>query len=111
MCVLLCANPKVHEWLDLPLARAYRQSLQLCALCPVPRTELVASGVGTDATSCVTVEIAEACLPHVMKRSAWLQVYCRRMAACRESAQDRHNPFDVITNAWGRLLAFVGLRR
>ena len=59
-------------------------------------------------------------IPRVMKRSTWAQIYFRRMAEQqpffdnepRTLTEDwRHDALEAIANAWGRLLAFVGLRR
>lgn len=113
MCVLLCANPKVHEWLDITLARSCRQTYQLCTLCP---DEAGLSWSKTSSTSSegggvkVLDKVAET---HVMKRSAWIQAYfhCRHLAHQRRSSQqDWHKTLDALANAWGRFLSLVGLR-
>jgi hypothetical protein len=109
MCVLFCANSIVHEWIDIPLARAHRQSLELCALCPDDPYAGQMSQNGGVAQAAVK-HLEKAAPPCVMKRSAWVQAYCSRMAHRQASAQDWHKTFDAIANAWGRLLTFVGLR-
>jgi hypothetical protein len=102
MCVLLCANPKVHEWLDFPLALAHRQALELSTLC----------ANGWDAKPGEHMD--EATARRVMKRSAWLQAYCKfhsQLAQRRQSSsQDWQKALEVLANAWGRLLSLVGLR-
>jgi hypothetical protein len=115
MCVLLCANPKVHEWLDMPVALAYRQALQLSVLCPAASLEGNA-GSAPHAYKLTTnlVEADELEPPpalHLMKRSAWVQAYCQRIAERHKSSPDWHKPLDALANAWTRLLALVGLRR
>lgn len=111
MCVLLCANLKVHEWLDVPLARAYRQSLQMFALCPSATFKPIVAQNGSEAGLEATAEIDAATIPGIMKRTAWIQAYCRRVARQHESTQNWHKPFESLANAWSRLLALVGLRR
>jgi hypothetical protein len=106
MCVLLCVNPQAREWIDLPLARAYRQTFQLCALRPDE------PDFGAPAASSVE-PLDKAAERRVMKRSAWLQAYCAhqaRIAQRRSSPQEWHHAFDALAKAWGRLLALVGLR-
>lgn len=109
MCVLLCANSMVHEWLDIPLARAHRQTLQLYALCPDDPFAGNTYEIGGGGQTAVKQleKSGPACL---MKRSAWIQAYCSRVAHRQASAQDWHKTFDAIANAWGRLLSLVGLR-
>ena len=116
MCVMLCANPKVHEWLDISIARTYRQTLQLCAICPSTasnvETTLAVGGSGAKTQSAVA-QLDKATETRVMKRSAWVQVYCRQMATKahqHSSAQEWHKAFEAIANAWSRLLSLVGLR-
>jgi hypothetical protein len=121
MCVFLCANSIVHEWLDMPLARAYRQSLQDCPIyaaqpaltasheCPTP--ESVATGA---------IELDEAAQRRVMKRSSWLQAYCRYRTSLTqhgihrvdsgELSRDWQKALETIAKTWGRLLSLVGLR-
>jgi hypothetical protein len=116
MCVMFCANPKVHVWLDITLARTYRETLQLCAICP----PVVTSGEKTLAVGCsgakpqaAVAQLDKASETRVMKRSAWIQAYCQHMASVTQhspSAQEWHKTFDLIAKAWGRLLSLVGLR-
>jgi hypothetical protein len=111
MCVMLFANPKVYAFLDLPTAISYRQSLQV-SLSPATRSVAVADKEE------VLEGIDESKLPRVMKRSACLQLYFRRLS--EESCQDQqralaqewgHDALEAIAHAWGRLLSLVGLRR
>ena len=105
MCLLLCSNPKVHEWLDLPQALAYRESFQ--SVCDM-RTDLEPQRDDRDT----------AIAPHtVMQRSAWLQLYFRHLAEVEnltpvesELFKERHPTLKAITRAWGWLLALVRWR-
>lgn len=102
MCVLLCANPKVHEWLDVPLALAHRQALQIGALCP-PSVD----------SNLEDIELDEAEARRLMNRSAWIQAYCRYRAQPVERnalSQDWQKALEAIAHAWGRLLSLIGLR-
>jgi hypothetical protein len=122
MCVLLCANSKVGEWLDIPLALAYRQSLEPC---PVHADHEVAkAGRPVHVAESSSAEILELHKPdqqRVMKRSAWLQAYCRyQMQRARHnerseriasaSSREWHKALEAIAQTWGRLLSLVGLR-
>ena len=106
MCVLLCANSKVREWLDIPLAREYRQSMQLC---PAPTGTSSEPGESTD--------------ERFSNRSAWLQAHFRySMQTCRRknhltpwddesaSSGDWPKALEAIAKTWGRILSLVGLR-
>jgi hypothetical protein len=111
MCVFFCANPLVHEWLDMRLARAHRQTFQLCAICPdEPDWEIPQSG-GVATRQAVAKKLDTATERRLMKRSAWIQAYCASADQRRASSQDWHKALDAIANAWGRLLSFVRLRR
>jgi len=112
MCVLLCANSTVREWLDVPQALAYRQARQLC---PV-------SGADQSPTE-ESRELGQTAQRRVMKRSAWLQPYCRYHAlpaidrkqlvessVPSASSREWYKAFEAIAQTWGRLLSLVGLR-
>jgi hypothetical protein len=111
MCVFLCVNPKVRENLEMRLARAHRQSMQLCALCPT-ESHLLPPLHGTWLVKTSVRPLDEAAVRRVTKRSAWLQVYClRRMhtTSRHRSAQDWHKALNAIAEAWGRFLSLMGL--
>ncbi len=111
MCVLLCANSKVCDWLEIPFAIAHQQMLQLSVLCP---GEPGTCGASEDLSSQSEPrdELDEVTQRRLMKRSAWLQAYFARriqQTQRRSSPQDWHKPFELIAKACGRLLSFVGL--
>jgi hypothetical protein len=121
MCVFICANSKVRDWLDMPLARAYRQTLQLCPI--YPHSTAFAAGEKQDDLPSQTsdnVELDELAQRRVMKRSAWLQAYCRylthmaehgiRRAETGRSSREWQKAFETIAKTWGRILSLVGLR-
>src|SRR5436189_1085246 len=108
MCVMLCANPKVHEWLDITLARSCRQTYQLCALCPYEPGPSWSKNISASSQGGVKL-LDKAAETRVMKRSAWIQAYCRHLAEQRASSQDWHKTLDALANAWGRLLSLIGL--
>lgn len=123
MCVLLCANSSVREWLDIPLARAYRQSLQICHVCAALAATNASYGYGIEASQpqpTNTFELDEAAQRRVMKRSAWLQAYCRyrtqlaqrghHLAENGGSPRDWQKALDALAKTWGRILSLVGLR-
>jgi hypothetical protein len=101
MCALICANPKTIKWLDVPLAVAHRQALQLRALFPQNPDESE------------RVEVDEASTLRVMNRSAWIQAYCRYRSTDvepRSLSEGWQKALDAIAHAWGRILSLIGLR-
>ena len=68
-----------------------------------------------------TFELDEAAQRRVMKRSSWLQAYCRYRSRLTqhgihrvdsgELSRDWQKAFETIAKTWGRLLSLVGLRR
>jgi hypothetical protein len=115
MCVLLCANSIVREWFDQPAALEYRQSLQLSTA-----HHATNSITDSDTRARESLRNKNLLTPHIMKRSAWLQAYCkyranlvvrgRHRAACGGSSSDWPKAFEAIAETWRRLLCFVGLR-
>lgn len=97
--------------MDVRLARVYRQTLQLASQCANSKGPLLESDVSPLSE---TTERDDATQLRLMKRSAWLRVNCShhpQLAQQRPSAQEwRHEAFDAIAKAWGRLLSLVGLR-
>ena len=120
MCVLLCANPNVREWLDIPQARAYRLSLQLCAVCTNTFALWESNQQRHESLPVSQFEFDEAELRRLMNRSTWLQAYCsyrsqlaqrhRHLTKHDASARNWPKALDAIAKTWGRLLSLVGLR-
>jgi hypothetical protein len=123
MCVLLCVNSNARECLEIPLARAYRQTLQLCALCPSGGAETLYQDQASQSGSVKNDQLGEAAQRRIMKRSAWLQAYCMSRTSQaprskhladfnRSSALSRDWPkaLEGIAKTWGRFLSFSGLR-
>jgi hypothetical protein len=122
MCVLLCANSNVRSWVDIPQALAYRQALQMCTLCL--KAEVYEAQLREwQSKPIANFESDEATQPRIMKRSAWVQAYCRyrahlaqqgkRLAACGNSSASSNEwqkALEALTKTWGRLLSLVGLR-
>ena len=121
MCVFICANSKVRDWLDTPLARAYRQTLQLSPMY-LNSIALAAGGKQEDFASRTSddVELDESAQRRIMKRSAWLQAYCRYLTHAAEhgvrraefggSSREWQKALETIAKTWGRILSLVGLR-
>jgi hypothetical protein len=110
MCVLICTNSATRRCLEIPIARAYRQTLQCCMVSP--------DGAGSTENR----ELDEASKRRVMKRSAWLQAYCcyhlRAENQCKHpvdpgalfvSSCDFQKALQAIAKTWGHLLSLVGL--
>src|SRR3954451_24151997 len=121
MCVCLCANPTVREWLDMPLARAYRKSLQHCLSCHGSSIVHALHDISaSESLTTGTCELDEPAQRRVMKRSSWLQAYCSYRSrstqhgiSCVESgdlSRDWQKALEAIAKTWGRLLSLVGLR-
>jgi hypothetical protein len=109
MCVFLCANPQVRSWLDMEVARAARQTLQLSAICPADPYS--SDDKGSDEPRCAAQEA------QVVRRRLAMPFRRRqpgvdRLGAARcGSANEWHKPLDALANAWSRLLLLVGWRR
>src|SRR4051812_5698067 len=118
MCVLLCANSNVRESLDIPLALAYRQTLQLYAVC-YSGAAIGAPSEDRASSSSDDSELNEASQRRVTKRSAWLQAYCAYrmhlakqssgLSACRASSRDWPKALEALAKTWGRILSLIGL--
>lgn len=115
MCVFICANPKVREWLEMKLARAHRKTFQLCELkpydCDGVRLNKPPVGRKPQAAICAVEERSK---PRVESRVTWLRVCSEPEPIAvqwrRASSPDWHKAFNAIANAWGRLLSLIGLR-
>ena len=114
MCVFLCANPQVRQWLsDVTVDYAIRESLQLCPLCgndpPGTFDEKPAEEIPTAHAVCgregIRTQLHSA-------RDRFRRARSGMPAARRfRLAQPRHKALDALAEAWHRLLAWVGLWR
>jgi hypothetical protein len=95
MCVLLCANPNVKNWLDPLLARIERQSLKLLAIRPRDPDD----GDG------IAVDELRACICVNRLRNP------PRFDVPSASTHEWQKSLDALANAWSRLLLLVGWRR
>jgi hypothetical protein len=118
MCVLLCANSNVRESLEIPLALAYRQTMQLYAVC-YSGAAIEAPSEDRASSSADYFESDEAARRRVMKRSAWLQAYCSYrmhlaeqgsgLSGCGASSRDWPKALEALAKTWGRILSLIGL--
>jgi len=109
VCILLCATRSFSQPFDLVEAQGERGCLQLIGRNDsqeMPNKS--ARSPALQQTSSMAIAVAAA--PAVMKRSAWIQAHCRRIAKGHESSPDWQKALDAITNAWCWLLTLVGLR-
>jgi hypothetical protein len=125
MCVLLCANSNVCEWLEIPLAWSYREALELCpVLSSSDALKVLQQSNSPQTVTISNVELDEAAQRRVMERSAWLQAYWRyhvrraqhgkylgEFDVGSDSSHEWQKPFEAIAKTWRRLLSLVGLRR
>jgi hypothetical protein len=100
MCVLICADPGVNEWLAMVAARAHRSALQLTASCVVSP-----SSHDVDAPILDKAAVRRIARGPILREHEWPQ------RGTSPSAQEWKHPFDVLSEAWSRLLCLVGLRR
>lgn len=109
MCVFLCANPSVSTWLDIVVARAERQALQLSALCPDDPYEAPDDEAGgeVDTAARQTVAVRRATMSHVH----WNRAEYGRLRYGAASAPELYHPLEALAQAWTRLLLLVGWRR
>jgi hypothetical protein len=103
MCVLLCANRYVYEWLDLDIALACRDALQLSPVCHVDSL--------TRAEITDTKYLDDAAVQKLVRGPMLRQPAPRKATKCSDgSAHERKNSLDTLAKAWSRLLILVGLR-
>ncbi len=114
MCVFLCANPTVHEWLDIPVAQAHRQALALKALCPNASLLNAATGTAHDDWAVVdsSIELPKLGVRCIYDRAVWRHTWRRSETKDQSShlSEEWHHALDAFTKAWGRLLVLVGWR-
>jgi hypothetical protein len=122
MCVFLCANPNVREWLEMPQGLAYRQALQLCALCStIGSSEAQLRECHSKPSA--SFELEEAARRRIMLRFSLLQTDCRYRMHLADHGNNRaecgpsfalpnewHKALEALAKTWGRLLSLVGLR-
>jgi len=115
MCVFICANPTVNEWLEERVDYAARKSFQLCPLAP-PGTLRNATTIADLITNEVPMRIAPNGLCPVgrlpWQRSRLCRVEYGAMIIVRCGlAPKRYKPLESITEAWSRLLFWFGWGR
>ena len=116
MCVFICANPTVRQWLEVSVDHAARESFQLC---PVTPGETGQTGQ-TDAES-------ETC-DDVPMRHAAARIFAGSRLASQRTRRGRlrfgaatiilypspppgQKPLEFFTEAWSRLLLWFGWSR
>jgi hypothetical protein len=99
MCLLLCANPSVHEWLGVLLVHADRQSRQQLSVLVAPPPSTYEHEPGEMETDCGRVVFPDATsrYPHLALRLP--------------SPHEGYKSLNALADAWSRLLIFVGWRR
>jgi hypothetical protein len=120
MCVLICANSNLREWLGAPSTLAYRQALHLCPVFgSVVASEAAYQGQSIRSDLVDNHKIDQAAQRFSTKRTAWILVYCRyrdQSLHCsiqpvepRGLSRDWQKALEAIAKTWGRLLSLVGL--
>jgi hypothetical protein len=120
MCVLICANSNMRDWIDAPSALAYRQALQLCSVFgSVVASEPAHQGQPFQSVLVDSHKIDQAAQRLVTKRIAWIQAYCRyrdqpmhrsiQLVEHRGLSCDWQKALEAIAKTWGRILSLVGL--
>jgi hypothetical protein len=106
MCVFLCANPNVYEWLGKVIARTERQATLLLALCPADPYDSLDDNLRGE----VAPEISQTAASdrESVARPRQARTVHRIDAT---SSHEWHKPLDALANAWSRLLLLVGWRR
>ena len=122
MCVLICANSKVREWLDISLARDCRRVLQLCSVSSAAsESSTLSRNESAHAPTFEAFDAEEKVRQRVMTRSAWVQAFFRysgpraqrshylNSAESRNLSHEWQKTFEAIAKTWGRLLSLLGL--
>lgn len=104
MCLFLCANRTVHEWLNAVTAVAEREVLQTKASIAAPESAM------SDRET-----LSESIVKKLPRGQMLRDDHWSREEQARNDAdhlfESRKNPLDAISHAWARLLVLVGLRR
>ena len=109
MCVFICSKPRVHEWLDVTIARADREALRLWSLCPAQPS---ASNEAVGQTQVCIKQARRVQSPPARVRSCKVRSCYAAVVEMRSgSAKEWHYPLNAIAHAWNRLLLFLGWRR
>jgi hypothetical protein len=110
MCVLLCANPTVHLWMNAVTAHAERDVLQLAGSCSTNWNDdraTVSADDGDTRPACRVKQITPGLAlrgPHWPRQSELCPI-------AASSLEARKHPLNALADAWCRLLVLVGLRR
>ena len=109
MCLFICANPTVRQWLHQPVDHAYRKAMELKPLLAADLLE--ADDIGDESSVCVRVCIRRvAVMQRAPKRAAFIGILPPRPRSWRASSE-LEKPFKALANAWTRLLVWIGWRR
>jgi hypothetical protein len=109
MCLFICANPAVGQWLHQPVDHAYRKALELKPLLAADLLE--ADDFGEDASVCVRICLRRvASRPRMARRAVLIPSLPLKSGSWRASSQ-LEKPFEALANAWTRFLVWIGLRR
>lgn len=110
MCLFLCANPIVNQWLYQTVDDACRKAR---ALVPLLAADLLEVDDTPEADEVfISVRVAA---PAVARRRTVLRVDYRivRISEARSwrlSSQLRNKPFELLAHAWSRFLLWLGRR-
>lgn len=113
MCVFICANPTVHAWLEVTVDHAARESFQLCPVYPCGTSGAGEAEFAEEAMANVPVPLAPQRVI-LLEARPWKQVRFRQLESRRPMvprgrlAPLRHNPLESFTQAWSRLLRWLG---
>jgi hypothetical protein len=109
MCLFICANPAVRQWLHQPVDHAYRKALELKPLLAADLLE--ADDFGEDVSVCVRVRVRHVTTrPRLARRPMLIPILPRTVSSWRASSQFE-KPLEALANAWTRFLFWVGWRR
>jgi hypothetical protein len=103
MCVLICANPTVHLWLNAIAAHAEREALQAAGRCSPTH----------DGFTSERETLSESAVQQIPRGQMLREPYWPRGEdGYRDPLFETWKySFDALANAWCRLLVLVGLRR
>jgi hypothetical protein len=104
MCVFICANPVVNDWVTKVTARSQRSSV------------LTPSSVASNSMTNGKVDesdwpVSYDAATRRSARDAMLRECEWRRRDAASLASEWKNTFEKLTEAWSRLLGLIGLRR
>jgi hypothetical protein len=105
MCVLICANPGVNDWVTKVTARSQRCVHVLAASCGASKSSAHGDAAEVDWPVLDEASVHRIARGTILRECEWPPNDAAFLA------REWKNAFEALTEAWSRLLSLVGLLR